>query len=329
MPQKFVIFVGRDLSTAMLLPRILEETNKRGWSTTVVYTRNPETIKSACSALRKFYSYERMALPYIHKVLDEHPIVENALCFSPRGLSEKYNIRVKTVEDVNAPDFLKELESEHFNGALSIRCLQKFSPEFIDIFNKKRFLWNLHSGPLPECRGYMPLFRTMFNRQDKATLTLHNVEKKIDTGDIIHSIKLDINPNHSLLELACAAFVDSAPLILNALEKHVNGSLKAMPQRLGPINHYFSPTPEEVDRFEKSGLNLLPLNATDMIARAYAKEQEALFKTLQRELNNYVQNTDSNAKYLGTNESVGTFFGRNQANTHADIFISNKYNALR
>ncbi|GEM_PF-600483 len=308
---KIGIFAGSDLSTAMLLKKFSEKVINKGWSITVFYTPNLQSIKKAHSRLGKFYLYERMILPDVHHVLDQYPIVENASCFSPNGLSKKYGFGVEEINDINSPEFLKRLDTENFNGALSLRCLQKFSTQFIQRFSKDegKFLWNLHSGALPECRGYMPLFRTMLNGQRKATLTLHEIDKEIDTGDIVGSTTLDID--RSLLEMTCSSVDCASSLILDALEKQVHGRVKPIQQKLGSVNRYFSPLPTEVEKFEKLGLELFPSNATEMIARAYAGKEENLFKALQRKLEMRATAFDANVHSIKPSHSFFSPVGCN------------------
>lgn len=307
---KLGIFAGADLSTAMLLKIVSENVFKCGWSITVFYTPNLQSIKKAHSKLGKFYLYERMALPDLHEILDQYPIVGDAACFSPKGLSRKYGLNVEEVSNVNSPEFLTRLKTENFNGALSVRCLQKFSPSFIQMFSKQegKFLWNLHSGALPEYRGFMPLFRTMLNNQRQATLTLHEIDEGIDTGAIIDSTTLDIK--RSLLEVSCASVSDGSCLIINALENQARGLIRPIQQKSGPVNRYFAPLPEEVDQFEALGFKLFPSNAIEMIARAYANEQKALFEALQHQLKTRVSAFDQNALFLKQSSTSNSFFSQ-------------------
>lgn len=95
---------------------------------------------------------------------------------SLRQLTNKFDIELKEVIDVNNPTFLDKLELQEIIGCISIRCYQRFKSPFINMYNKMgRFAWNLHPGKLPDYQGVSVLIREMINGDKFTANTLHKI----------------------------------------------------------------------------------------------------------------------------------------------------------
>ena len=85
-----------------------------------------------------------------------------------------------------------------------VKKLTLFSFEYEKILNINLFktnnLFNLHFSLLPKFRGCHTNFLQVYNGEKKSGVTLHRIDKGIDTGNIIDQIKFKINLNDTGLD---------------------------------------------------------------------------------------------------------------------------------
>ena len=68
-------------------------------------------------------------------------------------------------------------------------------------FIKKRRCYNLHPGVLPFYRGAGAFTWSILNEEKTTGITLHEIDKDIDTGSIISVQEYDISPNDTAYDL--------------------------------------------------------------------------------------------------------------------------------
>jgi methionyl-tRNA formyltransferase len=273
-PFKIALFAGNDLSTMVWLNHFMR-LRPEHWQV-AIYSTMTTAIKRS-PLLRQYHYFERDILPELHRRFDRQPPVEHALCVSPHHLARLHDVSWNVVDNINTPAFLKELNRKEYHGALSIRFLKIFKPDFISLFQSK-FLWNLHAGALPQFRGVMPLFRTMYQGLPQTTLTLHQIDKGIDTGAVVTSMSFTRDNNLSLLESTCVNAIKGAEMVLDSLKKQEKGILECNPRPLSVNTHPYNtyPTHEEILRFKNSGLRMLPPAPLAFILKQYGFSRSGL-----------------------------------------------------
>lgn len=312
---KIVILAGRDLSTAMMLPILLKELKSSFWQPTVCFVNHTVPQRASTqnkpAALTWFHYCERSLLGEAFQLLDQYPVVADAALLSPVGLSQQFCIDVREVNQVNDASFIHELKAGEYTGALSVRCLQILRPAFIDSFSQSegRFVWNLHSGALPECRGAMPLFWTMAKQYPNATLSLHEIVKGIDEGKVVDTLSLSLKPNESLLALSCRSARYGALLISDALEKQRLGLMQTRPQPSGFQQYFSYPKTDDISHFESLGMKMLPSERelVDFMVKKTCVQDTPLSKTLRKHLD---ESLESHKKKL-----MGQFSDKDGAQT--------------
>jgi peptidoglycan/xylan/chitin deacetylase (PgdA/CDA1 family) len=110
-------------------------------------------------------------------------------CFSMKRLADRYGFAFYSAGNLNGPAAIKLLsESDADLGiVLGTRILKPttFSiPHFGCI--------NLHKGKVPEYRGMPPGFWEIFDRATTAGVTVHFVDKGLDTGDVLETREVSI-----------------------------------------------------------------------------------------------------------------------------------------
>lgn len=91
---------------------------------------------------------------------------------------------------------------------------------------------NLHGSLLPQYRGAAPINWAIINGEQVSGATTFFIEEKIDTGNIIDNVTINISKNMNAGELHDILMVRGAKLLLSTLGKIENGTAKAQPQDL-------------------------------------------------------------------------------------------------
>jgi hypothetical protein len=121
-------------------------------------------------------------------------------CFTLDNVGKKYGVPVRRVGSLNGPAAVQALkESDADLGiVLGTRILK---PATFSIPRQGSI--NLHKGRVPEYRGMPPGFWELFDGAGAAGVTVHFVDSKLDTGDIVETGEVIIEPRDtpdSLLE---------------------------------------------------------------------------------------------------------------------------------
>ena len=89
-----------------------------------------------------------------------------------------------------------------------------------DIFAIPRYgILNLHCGKLPEYRGRAPISRTIMDGNDNLVITIHKIDKGVDSGDILHEMKIEITNDDDVNTLYIKCSEISHTAIIESLNK--------------------------------------------------------------------------------------------------------------
>lgn len=162
------------------------------------------------------------------------------------------------------------LRVESINDPAVIEVLQKAKPELVVVLGtsiiKEPVLAaapcfvNLHAGITPMYRGAHGQFWAVLNRDfDNVGVTLHFVDKGIDTGAIVKQGRFAFDPSiDNLLTLLAKSSVAGAALILNWIYDN-RANFRASPTLIppGPSQLHYSPGLSDYRRFEQVARDML------------------------------------------------------------------------
>lgn len=254
---KIAIFVCNDLIGLLILNQIVPGIKNLGYEPVIYHTgdnRN-KNFKIPTPPVVSFFNTiltRDVLIPTLERF--KHGSDENC---SFRGIAERYNVNFHDIKDVNDSRFLSEIaEDDRYSGGIALRFLQVFGPSAIDIFHRKGFLWNLHSGLLPKYKGLLTPFRAIENGDDTYGMTLHDLTAGIDEGDVIQVFELPLRHTRPILDL----YLDTVPvgteMILNNLTVYKEkGHVAYAPQESTQSAAYYSnPTAQEFRNFMMKGI---------------------------------------------------------------------------
>jgi len=95
---------------------------------------------------------------------------------------------------LNTPEVLSIVKDFDADIVLSLQNNMIIGEEWLKIFNEKLGIVNVHYAPLPKYGGYWPEMWAIWNGETEFAVTMHYVEKGLDSGPIIAQYYFDISP---------------------------------------------------------------------------------------------------------------------------------------
>tara|TARA_B100000315_G_scaffold259588_1_gene316202 strand:- start:84 stop:1049 length:966 start_codon:yes stop_codon:yes gene_type:complete len=175
---------------------------------------------------------------------------------------EEKDIKLLQATNLDEQPILAWLKEIKIDLVISIRSRLIMRAAFVELF-KNRII-NLHIGMLPQYRGSGAMSWMIMNGEKKTSVTYHNVDVGIDSGDILRQIELDIPSDAYPIDIykhTSELFIATAPKLI---EDFYADRIKAIPQDKCRATYYprlrtmidgvidFNMSPQEVERFVRA-----------------------------------------------------------------------------
>lgn len=136
----------------------------------------------------------------------------------------------------------KNVQITNLSSLYKIKNLYLFSLEYEKILNVNKFisnkLYNFHFSLLPKYRGCHTNFYQIYNGEKISGVTLHKIDKGIDTGKIIDSISFNINLNATAYENYLKLLSNSVKLFKKNIPKVLDDNFISFKQNLNKGSYY-------------------------------------------------------------------------------------------
>ncbi len=137
------------------------------------------------------------------------------------------NLPVLQPEKLKNEKFIEQLKSLHADVQVVVAF--RMLPEIV--WNMPHLgTINVHASLLPDYRGAAPINRAIMNGEEETGITTFKLQHEIDTGNILLQQKIPISENETAGELHDALKTLGAKLIVETLEKIVDGTIESKPQ---------------------------------------------------------------------------------------------------
>ena len=173
-----------------------------------------------------------------------------------RKVGRKKEIRMTPVKQVALEHQLPVLQPEKLSGSPEMESLLSLDAEGIvtaafgqflptKLLENFQFAVNVHASLLPKYRGGAPIHYALINGDDEAGVTIMEMVKEMDAGDMIAARSLPILDEDNVGTLFEKLAVLGRDLLLDSLPAYLAGEIKPRPQDPGLVT--FSPNilPEE------------------------------------------------------------------------------------
>jgi methionyl-tRNA formyltransferase len=142
-------------------------------------------------------------------------------------MATKYNLPIYQPEKLKDETFIKSLES--YQAVVFIVIAFRMLPE--KVWQIPRLgTFNLHASLLPNYRGAAPINRAIMNGETKTGLTTFFIDDKIDEGNIIQQVSMDIGANESAGELHDRMIEKGKMLLIDTLNVIFDKSVQTQKQ---------------------------------------------------------------------------------------------------
>ncbi len=130
---------------------------------------------------------------------------------SVASIAQKNGYNVQPANLVKQPSFAGWILKNSIDILLNVHSLYVICPEVIDAVNFGAY--NLHPGPLPKYAGLNAPSWAIYNQEKEHGVTLHQITKSIDTGDIVYEARFPITNSETGLSLSAKCVKHGLPLI--------------------------------------------------------------------------------------------------------------------
>ena len=163
----------------------------------------------------------------------------------------RYAIPIFRTSDINQKETLRLIKELRPDIIVSLFFNQILGRELIELPVKGCL--NLHPALLPKYRGVSPIFWALVNGEEKVGLTIHYIEKKVDSGDILMQKEIPIQAGDTEDSLFWKSALLGNKLLTAVFEEMKKGSPKRRPQNSEEATYFSWPTRQAVKKFRKNG----------------------------------------------------------------------------
>jgi methionyl-tRNA formyltransferase len=255
---KIAVFIRNGLIGNIILNHLVPQMMEMGVEPVFFNTGEPQNKKSDHAELNKIGFLETSLMKDIVEpfYLENKKNKDGLTNLSNKALALTSNLSYFDVPDVNDLSFIEKIVGDKdIVGSISIRILQIFKPDIIRAFEEKGFMWNLHTGLLPKYKGVHIPYWAIENNEKYYGWTLHNIDKGIDTGDIIATDQLPLDQSKPVLDTYLDMADKGAAMIMGALMFYkARGTIPAKPQTTDKESYFTFPTSAEMQRWNEKGI---------------------------------------------------------------------------
>jgi methionyl-tRNA formyltransferase len=130
------------------------------------------------------------------------------------------------VPNINDPAVIEFIQAQA-PDLLAVCGTSVLKPEVFTLAPKGAI--NIHTGITPEYRSADPIFWALYQGQpDKVGVTIHYIDKGIDTGSIIHQASVPVYATDTLASISVRCIRRGAELYSRALSEIENGTVRTI-----------------------------------------------------------------------------------------------------
>jgi methionyl-tRNA formyltransferase len=160
--------------------------------------------------------------------------------YSIRQVSAAWSIPFHAVARINSEEFHRILDLYMPELLVSLSCPQVISKKVRQRIPKGCI--NVHGSPLPKYRGLMPAFWVLCKGETRTAVTVHDLEAKLDDGDILIQREVEIAPDETWDSLVRKTKRIGAEALVEAVRQIETGTVVRKPNRQEEATYYSFPT---------------------------------------------------------------------------------------
>tara|TARA_B100001123_G_scaffold408566_1_gene501843 strand:- start:40 stop:939 length:900 start_codon:yes stop_codon:yes gene_type:complete len=160
----------------------------------------------------------------------------------PKKSKRGQKINASPIENFSKKNNLDFRNPNNLDNDEEYKIFKKLSPDLVVVvaYGKlipKKFLniskfgfINIHASLLPKWRGAAPIQRAIMNGDKKIGVSIMKIEEKLDSGPVLVSKELELNPNHTHGEIEKKLSLEGSNLLIESLKIILNEDPKFIAQ---------------------------------------------------------------------------------------------------
>lgn len=190
--------------------------------------------------------FQSRATAILFRLLRREPKVH-----SLRDMRQLYKVPVVGSVDVNSSETLAQIRAWQPEVIFSIYLNQLIAADLIKLPAIGTF--NVHPALLPRHRGLFPYFWVISNREAETGVTIHWVDEKFDTGDLVMQRRLPVFPDDTITSLSYRCAELGATMLVEAVNLLQSGNPPRLKQNQADASYHSWPKPADQRRFREQG----------------------------------------------------------------------------
>jgi folate-dependent phosphoribosylglycinamide formyltransferase PurN len=170
---------------------------------------------------------------------------------SLRDMRRLYAVPVAGSTDVNQKETFDQLQAWQPDLIISIYLNQLIKRPLIDL--PRCGVINIHPALLPRHRGLFPYFWVITGGEKETGVTIHWVDEKFDTGQLLLQEKITVTPTDTILSLSYKSSVVGAEMLVKAVKLIAAGQPPRLAQDNSQASYHSWPKPADQRRFRQQG----------------------------------------------------------------------------
>lgn len=170
---------------------------------------------------------------------------------SLRDMRRLYALRVVGSTDVNQKETFDQIQAWQPDLVISIYLNQLIKRPLIDL--PRCGVLNIHPALLPRHRGLFPYFWVIAAGEKETGVTVHWVDEKFDTGQVLLQEKIAVTPADTILSLSYQSSVVGAEMLVKAVNLIAAGNPPRLPQDNSQASYHTWPKPADQRCFRQQG----------------------------------------------------------------------------
>jgi len=171
--------------------------------------------------------------------------------YSIEGAANAFKIPFYDVQKVSSPEFHELIDRYTPELLVAMSCPQILGKKLLARFPKGAI--NVHGAPLPRYRGMMPSFWVLVNGEKNTASTVHDLDSKLDNGDILVQHEVQIAPDETWDSLVKKTKSAGAEALIEAINQIKSGAVKRQPNKEEDATYFSFPTHKDRKAFLASG----------------------------------------------------------------------------
>jgi folate-dependent phosphoribosylglycinamide formyltransferase PurN len=170
---------------------------------------------------------------------------------SLRDMRRLYEVPVVGSTDVNSPETMRQIQAWQPDLVISLYLNQLIKKPLLDL--PKCGVINIHPALLPRHRGLFPYFWVITAGETETGVTIHWVDEKFDTGQLLLQEKINVTPDDTIQSLSYKSSLVGAEMLVKAVNLIAAGNPPHLPQANSQASYHSWPKPADQRRFRQRG----------------------------------------------------------------------------